>query len=125
MKHAIYFLFALLLVFAGCGDRAQTNKLDLIDSLATTDEYDSAYALFRSIDPNSISDDEEQAFYGILQMQLNARYDIILENDSLADACISYYEQKHDGSRLARAYYYKRGGKRIHAWRHGSGIDAH
>lgn len=35
------------------------------------------------------------------------RYDIILENDSLADACISYYEQKHDGSRLARAYYYK------------------
>ena len=40
-------------------------------------------------------------------MQLNARYDIILENDSLADACISYYEQKHDGSRLARAYYYK------------------
>lgn len=107
MKHAIYFLFALLLVFAGCGDRAQTNKLDLIDSLATTDEYDSAYALFRSIDPNRISDDEEQAFYGILQMQLNARYDIILENDSLADACISYYEQKHDGSRLARAYYYK------------------
>ena len=100
-------MFALLLVFAGCGDRAQTNKLDLIDSLATTDEYDSAYALFRSIDPNSISDDEEQAFYGILQMQLNARYDIILENDSLADACISYYEQKHDGSRLARAYYYK------------------
>lgn len=72
-------MFALLLVFAGCGDRAQTNKLDLIDSLATTDEYDSAYALFRSIDPNSISDDEEQAFYGILQMQLNARYDIILE----------------------------------------------
>lgn len=44
-------------------------------------------------------------------MQLNARYDIILENDSLADACISYYEQKHDGSRLARAYYYKEIGR--------------
>lgn len=79
-----------MLVFAGCGDRAQTNKLDLIDSLATTDEYDSAYALFRSIDPNSISDDEEQAFYGILQMQLNARYDIILLLSFSLDKIINY-----------------------------------
>lgn len=107
MKYAIYFLLSLLLVFAGCGGRTQMNKLNTIDSLAIIEEYDSAYAMFSSIDPNSISDDEEQAFYGILQMQLYARYDIILENDSLADACISYYEQKHDGNRLARAYYYK------------------
>lgn len=82
-------------------------QLAEVDSLLVAEENDSAYHLLQSINENSISDDGDRAYYGLLWTQASHLADKPLKSDSLLDAAINYYQQRKDKEKLANAYYYK------------------
>lgn len=108
MKY-IYFIL-LLITITGCknwnGDKT-IDKLRRIDSLAISEEYDTALVLIKELKPEEIKSDKEKAYYGIVKTHVYLGNDLYQNNDSLLDYCIKYYEKEKYSSELARAYYYK------------------
>lgn len=108
MKY-IYFIL-LLITVTGCknwnGDKT-IDKLRRIDSLAISEEYDTALVLIKELKPEEIKSDKEKAYYGIVKAHVYLGKDLYQNNDSLLDYCIKYYEKEKYSSELARAYYYK------------------
>lgn len=108
MKY-IYFIL-LLITVTGCknwnGDKT-IDKLRRIDSLAISEEYDTALVLIKELKPEEIKSDKEKAYYGIVKTHVYLGKDLYQNNDSLLDYCIKYYEKEKYSSELARAYYYK------------------
>lgn len=108
MKY-IYFIL-LLITITGCknwnGDKT-IDKLRRIDSLAISEEYDTALVLIKELKPEEIKSDKEKAYYGIVKAHVYLGKDLYQNNDSLLDYCIKYYEKEKYSSELARDYYYK------------------
>ena len=96
MKY-IYFIL-LLITVTGCknwnGDKT-IDKLRRIDSLAISEEYDTALVLIKELKPEEIKSDKEKAYYGIVKTHVYLGKDLYQNNDSLLDYCIKYYEKEN------------------------------
>lgn len=105
MKKIIY-LFAILLMLAGCNGTRVTEKLNQIDSLIAKDCYDSACIIHNSLKEADMSP-EDQAHYYLLATQLGYITNHPLPSDSLLDLAFTYYSKVGNSHKLADVYYYK------------------
>lgn len=108
MKHIITFIFTVLFITSCTNQQSKTNiLLKHIDSLILNKKYIEADSLLRTINYNTMKDDEEKAFYGLLTTQNFFMLDKQMSNDSMINFSIAYYKEKGDKKNLARSYYYK------------------
>ena len=111
MKKIIY-LFAILLMLAGCNGTKVTEKLNQIDSLIAKEQIDSASVIHNSLNEADMSP-EDKAHYYLLATQLGYVTNHPLSSDSLLDMAITYYNKVGNNQKLANAYYYKSARSRI------------
>lgn len=111
MKKIIY-LFAILLMLAGCNGTRVTEKLNEVDSLISKERYDSACIIHNSLNEADMSP-EDQAHYYLLATQLGYITYCPLQSDSLLDLALTYYNKVGNNQKLADAYYYKSARARI------------
>ena len=106
IKKLVYIIIVFSLL-AACTHKGISERLNEIDSLVITEEYDSAYTILSEIRESSITNPSDRAHYYLLQTQVGYLIDQPLSSDSLLDFAISYYEKYKDDDRLADCYYYK------------------
>ena len=106
MKNLVYFVF-LVFFTAACSNDGVTERLNEIDSLATHEQYDSAYLALSDMDTSFIKDEENRAHYHLIKTHLDF---ILHKNDSveaLDNIVIPYYSKTANKEKLANAYYCK------------------
>lgn len=106
MKKIVYLLLFLSLL-TGCFEKSMTERMDEIDSLVVSEQYDSAYASVMRIDRLELRTREDSARYYLLLTQtsiLSNHPDTLNKLDSLV---IPYYNKVENHEKLADAYYYK------------------
>lgn len=95
-------------IFTNCNNKSQ-NELHQIDVLLEKDSLSSATTLFDKINFTEINTPKDSAYYYLLKTIIMWQQYIPIENDSIINYCIAYYENKHDNKRLAQSYHYKSG----------------
>lgn len=105
MKKIIY-LFAILLMLAGCNGTRVTEKLNQIDSLIAKELFDSACIIHHSLNEATMTE-EDKAHYCLLATQLGYVTNHPLSSDSLLEMAYTYYKKVGNNLKLANAYYYK------------------
>lgn len=94
-------LAGLLVISLLCGCRHCIDPvLAKADSLME-EHPDSALMILARIEPQTITNDEDKALYGLLFTQARDKNQLTLEDDSLIRYSQKYYEDRHDSSRLA------------------------
>lgn len=108
MKNIIILLFLIVTVFTGCkNDSPIYARLEKADRLLTKEENDSALEKLMSIDVNSITEDEDRAYYYLLRTETFYRLQLPTYSDTAINASIKYYQKSNNKRNLARALYYK------------------
>ena len=97
----------MLFLLTACTQKEMSERLDEIDSLVITEQYDSAFAVLSGIRESSITEASDKAHYYLLQTQIGYLVNQPLPSDSLLDLAIAYYKQHKDNDKLADGYYYK------------------
>ena len=105
MKKLLYFALLLVLCVAGCS-RKTDSRLALADSLIEI-RPDSAYAILRSVNPDSLAGEGNRALYGLLMTQAEFKLTRKISNDTLIDLATEYYQSGKDPQKRTRAYFYK------------------
>ena len=105
MKKIIY-LFAILLMLAGCNGTKVTEKLNQIDSLIAKEQIDSASVIHNSLNEADMSP-EDKAHYYLLATQLGYVTNHPLPSDSLLDLALTYFKKVGNSQKLADVYFYK------------------
>lgn len=95
-------------IFTNCNNKNQ-NELHQVDVLLEKDSLSSASTLFDKINFTEINTPKDSAYYYLLKTIIMWQQYIPIENDSIINYCIAYYENKHDNKRLAQSYHYKSG----------------
>lgn len=95
-------------IFTSCNNKNQ-NELHQVDVLLEKDSLSSASTLFDKINFSEINTPKDSAYYYLLKTIIMWQQYIPIENDSIINYCIAYYENKHDNKRLAQSYHYKSG----------------
>lgn len=104
IKIAILFLTAVAI--GSCHTGQVRKRLAEIDSMLYNDQDRLAYLTLEAINPDSIADEDDRAYYDLLKMQVYYRMYKPLP-DSIIDRCVSYYEQSSDKEKRAFAYTYR------------------
>ena len=108
MKTPIIVTFCLVILAASCSDKsAVIRHFENIDSLNSKGQFDSAYNEVMKFNTKHLNTDEERAYYYLLKTEVLFMNDISIDNDSMIDFSINYYEKHGDYGKLATAYYYK------------------
>lgn len=105
MKKLLYFALLLVLCVAGCS-RKTDSRLALADSLIEI-RPDNAYAILRSVNPDSLAGEGNRALYGLLMTQAEFKLTRKISNDTLIDLATEYYQSGKDPQKRTRAYFYK------------------
>jgi tetratricopeptide (TPR) repeat protein len=105
MKKIIY-LFAILLMLAGCNGTKVSEKLNQVDSLIAKEQFDSACVIHNCLNEADMSS-EDKAHYYLLATQLGYVTNHPLQSDSLLEMAFTYYNKVGNNHKLANAYYYK------------------
>lgn len=105
MKKLLYFALLLVLCVAGCSRKADS-RLALADSLIEI-RPDSAYAILRSVNPNSLAGEGNRALYGLLMTQAEFKVLHKVKNDTLINMAVDYYSSGKESEKQTRAYLYK------------------
>lgn len=108
----IIFLFAILLMLAGCNGARVEEKLNQIDSLIAKELFDSASIIHHSLNEATMTE-EDKAHYCLLATQLGYVTNHPLPSDSMLNIAITYYNKVGNNQKLADAYYYKSARARI------------
>ena len=99
-------LVSACLLLLGCGKHEYPRVLTQVDSLADV-KPDSAEALSHQIRSRVRSmSDEDQWYYRLLVMKIDAIQDNTPKDDKEALALVAHYEEKGDAYLLAQTYYY-------------------
>ena len=96
-----------MIVLIGCNNQSMTERMNEIDSLVASEQYDSAYVSLIRIDKSKLIAKEDRAHYYLLLTQtslLTHHSDTMSMLDSLV---IPYYSNVTNHEKLAEAYYYK------------------
>ena len=108
----IIFLFAILLMLAGCNGARVAEKLNQIDSLIAKELFDSASIIHHSLNEATMTE-EDKAHYCLLATQLGYVTNHPLPSDSMLNIALTYYNKVGNNQKLADAYYYKSARARI------------
>lgn len=108
----IIFLFAILLMLAGCNGARVEEKLNQIDSLIAKELFDSASIIHHSLNEATMTE-EDKAHYCLLATQLGYVTNHPLPSDSMLNIALTYYNKVGNNQKLADAYYYKSARARI------------
>ena len=108
MKAFIVCLLALLSI-ASCHRNYDKTKslLKTIDSLAINGYHLKTDSLLKRINYSDLTNDRDKALYGLLKTQTYLSINKPVNNDSLINFSVEYFEKTGDYHHLARAYYYK------------------
>lgn len=101
-KHIVIFILTCFF-FCGCRERSTTKLLNRVDSYIYNYQTDSAKKLISLVDTNSLND-EEIAFYGLLDLEIKHRSCELTKSYSGIDNSIAYYERIENQYKLARCY---------------------
>lgn len=107
MRPINYFLFGLSLFIIGCNGGNIHSQLAEVDSLISSEQYDSAYNQLQTIKKGNLDTDQDKAYCQLLIVQTSILTKRYPESDSLIDVVIGYYQQHENRQKLANAYYYK------------------
>lgn len=105
-KKLVFTIIATILI-CGCENRSIPQRLSIIDSLVNVEKYDSAYQEVKKINPQSIRNSEDRAYYNLLLIQTSCLTGNPYPPDSLIDFSISIYENIGNKKKLCDSYYYK------------------
>lgn len=83
------------------------STIQKVDSLFIEGKVKTSDSIFRSINPKDIKDDNTKAYYYLMKTTIDVMKDESMDNDSLMDFCVKYYEKTGNDTMMARAYYYK------------------
>ena len=91
-------LLSVLAMVVACSQGTHQRQLVQVDSLMSNFLTDSAYHIFKQIDPDELGNQAEQMYYNILKCELRQQavprdslpFDIPI--DSVLNSCLSYYE---------------------------------
>lgn len=106
MKSFIFCSISVLLLMCGCGGSHADPQLVLADSLMTS-APDSAYTVLKAIDPKSLSDSHNRAYYALLFTQAQYKALDSIHSDSLINIAVDYYDDNHDREKYTRTLIYK------------------
>lgn len=107
MRKIQVFICVFATIVVGCGQRDISERLTIIDSLVLADQYDSAYYMLESVDPDKIITTEDKAHYMLLEFQTNYLTQRQLLSDSILDCALAYYQEVQNTEKLADCFYYK------------------
>lgn len=107
MMKKFFYTMVMLFLLTACTQKEMSERLDEIDSLVITEQYDSAFAVLSGVRESSITEASDKAHYYLLQTQIGYLVNQPLPSDSLLDLAIAYYKQHKDNDKLADGYYYK------------------
>lgn len=109
MRSSILMFVFFVLLITSCGERDRSSadvRLNAAEELLC--EYpDSALALLRSIDVDSISTKSEYARYALLKVQAQWTSEGLVDDTALIDVALNYYQDNYDAGRLTRSLIYK------------------
>lgn len=111
LTHVILLLFVVLVV--ACSQGTHQRQLVLVDSLMGKFLRDSAFKVFRQINPDQLNSKQEQMYYDILKVELSCMAllgdSLVFDTpaDSVISVCIDYYERNHDLRKLLFCYLYR------------------
>ena len=106
MKHLLT-LFLLVTVVISCETGDCHHRLALVDTLLYKDMDDSAQIELDKITAKNLQETDDRAYYYLLKTQTIFRQGLVIQNDSMIDQSIAYYETSSDKQKLAQAYYFK------------------
>ena len=104
-KH--YLFIIVLLILFGCYDNVVMRQLEDIDSIGINGKDELAMAKLDSIVPESIENEDAQAYYWLLKMRTEVRLKKNISSTNPLDKAIEYYERTNNKQKLAKAYVYK------------------
>lgn len=109
MRNSILLFVFLILFITSCGEygRSSTDvRLNAAEELLC--EFpDSALALLRSINVDSITTKSDYARYALLKVQAQWTTEGIIEDTALIDVALNYYQDNHDPGMMTRSLVYK------------------
>ncbi|MDO4160163.1 MAG: hypothetical protein Q4D41_06885 [Prevotellaceae bacterium] len=107
MTKKISFFITITILFACCGNRFSSTRLDEIDSLVMKELYDSAYHEVLRTEMPYITDEEDKAHYCLLLTKTSYLSRNPAPPDSVINQPIAYYKEHDNKEKLFDAYYYK------------------
>lgn len=109
MRSSILLFVFLILFITSCGEHGRSStdvRLNAAEELLC--EFpDSALALLRSINVDSITTKSDYARYALLKVQAQWTSEGLVDNAALIDVALNYYQDNHDAGRLTRSLIYK------------------
>lgn len=107
MRKTVYFLLTIIFANLSCNQSSLKQQLVEIDSISTHKEDKRALELLDQITPETIDDEECQAYYWSLRIRSEARLSKKIQSVEPANICIQYYKKIGDKVKQARAYFDK------------------
>lgn len=114
MKNLLYYILLMVgTMVAACSQGTHQRQLVQVDSLMGKFLRDSAFEVFRQINPDQLSGRQEQMYYDILKVELSCVSihgdSLIFDTpvDSVISECIDYFERNHDLRKLLLCYLYR------------------
>ena len=105
MRKLLYIIIATILLAACAGNGRERAALDAAQAIIY-DRPDSALAILKDVDYNSLVE-EYKARFGLLFTSAMYRCSRKMDNDTLIDRSISFFQQNGNMTDLANSYYYK------------------
>lgn len=106
MKHLLILLLLVISIIS-CETGDCSSRLALVDTLLYRDMDDSAQIELDKITAKDLQETDDHAYYRLLKTQMIFRKGLVIQNDSMIDQSIAYYETSNDKQKLAQAYYFK------------------
>lgn len=111
MKRLPYIILSLVAAaVVACSHGPHQRQLAQVDSLMTQSLRDSAWHVFKQIDPDMLGDEAQRMYYNALKCELRQQavparsLHFDEPYDSLLNRCIDYYQKAGDPRNLVRAY---------------------
>lgn len=103
-------LLSVLAMVVSCSHGPQWRQLTQVDSLMTQSLRDSAWHVFKQIDPEELNGEDERMYYDVLKCELGQQV-VSADSlhfdepyDSVLSRCIAYYQHANEPRNLVRAY---------------------
>jgi hypothetical protein len=106
MKKTVFLFIAVILLLSCCTRGRYSARLVAADSLMNA-HPDSAYAILKSISPDTLPSKGDRAYYALLFTQaMYKNYDTI-RSDSLINIAVNFFSDNHDREKYTRSLIYK------------------
>jgi len=103
MRKVLIVLLAGMLLM-GCQKSATQQQLQQIDSLLTADKVEKAYAALEKLEPESMRDDEDKAYYWLLRHESELRLQLFISSAKHLETSCSIFENHFEKDKMIRCY---------------------